>query len=467
MEKTQISKNDVIAIGNQKSVRLFALMLASVQTGIIYTNIDSSAPAIRTIKMLEKANPKIFFTDEINSTTEEIKKQFTVIHIQSISFDSLKISNHSTSSLIGSDPVYIMFTSGSTGFPKGAVMSQHNILNLINWAQEQYNFNSDEIFTGLNPIYFDNAVFDFYASLFNGLSLAIFKQDELKNVHEIIPKVEKMNCTSWFSVPSLLVFLLTMRSISKDSLPKLKRFIFGGEGFPKAKLKSLYDLVHPQIELHNVYGPTECTCICSSWKISDSDFENMNELPTLGFLAPNFSYVLKSRENNSLFFPSEYSEYPQKGELLLYGPNVGLGYFNDFERSRTSFPEIEHNGLFLRMYTTGDFVEVDNEGKLHFKGRVDNQIKYLGYRIEPEEIEAAFQSLEEVCEVCVVLLSEPSGIQKIVAFVSVHNKSSITELKSLVQERLPVYMIPEKIIVLDQLPKNNNGKIDRKALQNE
>ena len=317
MEKTQISKNDVIAIGNQKSVRLFALMLASVQTGIIYTNIDSSAPAIRTIKMLEKAKPKIFFTDEINSTTEEIKKQFIVIHNQSISFDSLKISNHSTRSLIGSDPVYIMFTSGSTGFPKGAVMSQHNILNLVNWAQEQYNFSSDEIFTSLNPIYFDNAVFDFYASLFNGLSLAIFKQDELKNVHEIIPKVEKMNCTSWFSVPSLLVFLLTMRSISKDSLPKLKRILSGGEGFPKAKLKSLYDLVHPQIELHNVYGATECTCICSSWKISDSDFENMNELPTLGFLAPNFSHALKSRENNSLCFPSEHSEFPQKGELLL------------------------------------------------------------------------------------------------------------------------------------------------------
>jgi len=144
-----------------------------------------------------------------------------------------------------------------------------------------------------------------------------------------------------------------------------------------------------------------------------------------------------------------------------------LGYFNDFEQSRTSFPEIEHNGLFLRMHTTGDFVEVDNVGKLHFKGRVDNQIKYLGYRIEPEEIEAAFQSLDEVCEVCVVLLSEPSGIQKIVAYVSVHNKSSITELKSLVQERLPVYMIPKEIIVLDQLPKNNNGKIDRKALQKE
>jgi len=229
----------------------------------------------------------------------------------------------------------------------------------------------------------------------------------------------------------------------------IKRIIFGGEGFPKPKLKKLFDLFGNRIELYNVYGPTECTCICSSYKISVNDFENMEELAPLGRLSPNFDFVLINEESNI-------------GELCLAGPNVGIGYFNDNDRTQNSFIQNPENNTYKDIiYKTGDLVELKQDNFLYFRGRADNQIKHMGYRIELEEIEYAVNNIKDVKEVCVIYnrINDLGG--EIKAVVAVSNGLTEKNISNEIKEKLPDYMIPKKIIILDTLPKNQNGKIDR------
>lgn len=204
-----------------------------------------------------------------------------------------------------------------------------------------------------------------------------------------------------------------------------------------------------------MYGPTECTCICSSYIISESDFENMNELAPLGNIAPNFGYIIMPVDGSDANF----------GELALVGPCVGLGYYNDPERTRQSFVQAPEKHFRQIMYKTGDLVEKASNGYLYFKGRVDNQIKHMGYRIELEEVEAAFSSLDYVNEVGVVYEKINAELGQIKAFVSISGNGKdknliLNEVKNL----LPPYMVPRVINILEVLPKNANGKIDRKQL---
>ena len=144
-----------------------------------------------------------------------------------------------TSEIHGGNPAYIMFTSGSTGFPKGALMSHNNLLNFIQWGKETFQVTGEDIFTNANPIYFDNSVFDFYTSIFNGATFVPLSHELVKNAAQLVKAINASGCTIWFSVPSLLVYLLTTKSLSKNDFKTIKRISFGGEGFPKNKLKAI------------------------------------------------------------------------------------------------------------------------------------------------------------------------------------------------------------------------------------
>ena len=461
--KKNIGKGDVIGILNNKSFDAYSLMLACVKIGAIYTNFDITSPWQRISKILSNCQPKIIFNDhENNLLIEDIKREckVEVIEIFSEQFTSEIKTFTSTDltevsrSVNGSEPVYIMFTSGSTGFPKGALMSHANVLNFINWGQETFNVTPDDIFTNANPIYFDNSVFDFYTALFSGACLVPFSADITKNSQLLVQTVNETKCTIWFSVPSLLVYLLTTRALKATDFNMLTHISFGGEGFPKPKLKQLFELYGSRIKLFNVYGPTECTCICSSYLISEKDFENMSELAPLGYMAPNFGYeILPVDENDK-----------NCGELGLTGPNVGLGYYNDEERTAKSFVQNPNKKFFQRMYKTGDLVEKRSDGYIYFKGRVDNQIKHMGFRIELEEVEAAINSLKYVNEAGVIYKKITADLGQIMAFVSVNASKTTDEIISDVKKILPPYMVPKQINILEVLPKNRNGKIDRKQL---
>jgi len=458
-----VKQGQVVAIFNEKSVYAFTLMIACLKAGFIYTNLDVSSPWQRIEKIVNNCQPKVVFFDEhsppIQLQFEQNLSQIPIYNLankdlQSHFFSYDKEKWMGMNDIHGGSPAYIMFTSGSTGFPKGALMSHNNLLNFIQWGKETFEITEDDVFTNANPIYFDNSVFDFYTSIFNGCTLVPLSHELVKNPGNLVKAINTSGCSIWFSVPSLLVYLLTTKSLTRDDFKSIKRISFGGEGFPKNKLKQLYEMFGHRMTLFNVYGPTECTCICSSYKISSGDFENMNELAPLGNIANNFGYEILSLDNNKGL-----------GELALIGPCVGMGYYNDPERTTLSFIQNPKSRFNQVMYKTGDIVFRAPNGYLHFKGRVDNQIKHMGYRIELEEVEAALSTLSYINESGVVYEKINSDLGQIKAFISVTDKTvDKTRVLSDIKALLPPYMIPRIIKILDLLPKNANGKIDRKQL---
>lgn len=456
--KSGLKKLDVVAIQNRKSPLGFAMMLACLKLGVIYTNFDYTNPQERIRKIFETASPKMIFADEHNS---EIETLCIELQLNYFAADKDKdflegeegLDRNLITDVSGSNPAYIMFTSGSTGIPKGVLISQRSLLNFISWGRETYQLSPDDIMTNVNPIYFDNSVFDFYCSVFNGITMAAFSKDIVENPKEMLQIIHDTKCTFWFSVPSMLIYLTNLKLLTKEILENIRIFSFGGEGYPKELLRKLYGIYGSTADFYNVYGPTEGTCICSAYLIQKEDMEAEGLAP-LGEIAPNFDYVILDESDQ----PADC------GELCLMGDQLALGYYNDAERTQRSF--VRYTGIqafYAKMYRTGDLVEV-RDGKLYFVGRADNQIKHMGYRIELEEIEHALIKIQSVKQCAVIHTVSRNNMSKLVAYIASDIKMEDSLVRQELRKYLPGYMIPNKFVYVDELPKNANGKVDRTYL---
>lgn len=461
----RMSRGDVIAIANDKQPLSFALMLACLRLGIVYVNIDTASPLNRNARILKVCGARMVFYD-CNAHAQAMH-QLAVVHgCQAFFLELDKLPDcgkedyarqQELMRLVDGDCIaYIMFTSGSTGVPKGVPITHQNILHFVAWGQQRFAIGEADNFANLSPMYFDNSVFDFYVGLYSGASLTPVSRELLNNPSELVSYVAQMKCTVWFSVPSMLIYLGVMKATSVKALPDLRVIIFGGEGYPKTELKKLYDEFSPQVELVNVYGPTECTCICSAHTLSESDFEDLTGLPTLGQLNPNFDYKILN----------DSGEESDVGELCLIGSNVAPGYYNDPQRSAESFSTLHDTKRFMkRMYRTGDMVRL-RHGNFYFLGRKDNQIKHMGHRIELEEIECSVNELSGVVRSVVVYKRQSVSFGKIYCFVETESEFSAESATDKLKTMLPGYMIPSEFIIMAKLPINANGKVDRKLLTN-
>ena len=345
-----IKSNDVVGILNTKDVLGYASMFACLKIGAIYTNIDEENPSKRLEKILNVCKPKLLVSDHapyesIINTTQNMNIDLINMKSNTLYLEQDDENLKLTQNIPSSNPAYIMFTSGSTGTPKGVLISHANILSFLQWSIDRYEITHKDRFLQVSPIYFDNSVFDFYTALFSGASLVPVSKEISKNPFELVKLCDRMKCSIWFSVPSLFVYLLSMRVLNKENLKYIRVFTFGGEGFPKGELKKLYSLYSDRAKFVNVYGPTEATCICSSYDITPKEFDDMNSLASLGRINKNFNYIIVDKEMKEV-------ESNMKGELCLIGSNVGLGYYNDKNRTKESFIQNRSN----IMYKTGDIV---------------------------------------------------------------------------------------------------------------
>ncbi len=461
-----IGHRDVVAIVHTKTIECYATMLACLKLGAAYVNVDDQNPAARLLHIFRAAHPKIVAG---SSPPEEVKKAAYDEAIPILDFDDADavalVERAPTEDppgierITGADPAYVMFTSGSTGVPKGAVMTHANVLNFSAWVRSRFSVTHDDVLTNVNPMYFDNSVFDFYGAILNGASISPVTRETVTDAGAMLAQIEEAGCTVWFSVPSLLIYLTTVKALDVHRLPSLRAFVFGGEGYPKPELQKLFAMFGSRCSLVNVYGPTECTCICSAWDVTEGDLAEAGGFVTLGAVADNFSMLVLD-ENDRPVEPGGV------GELALMGPQVGLGYIGDSERTAASFTGNPTNADWHeRMYRTGDLVRLGQDGRrLDFVGRKDNQIKHMGYRIELEEIEAALQQLDGVSQAAVVHVAGRREMKMLVAYVASAVTYSDEQMRERLSALLPPYMIPQRFEYRAFLPKNANGKVDRRAL---
>jgi len=432
------SQKSVVAIEAVKSSQTIILVLACIKTEIPYVILDPSLPRNRLISIIKKSGLKFIFSEkntinvgEINSWT--FFKDFYFHEVENTLIQT-----------IDNRILYIMFTSGSTGEPKGAMIGRDGLIEFIRWAKKEFQIKKGDRVSSINPLYFDNSVFDIYTSLFNQATLIICPDEITKNPSNLIDFLNDKRCVQWFSVPSLLIFCLESGAFQARSMTYLKRIIFGGEAFPKTKLRNLVDTLGKEKDYFNVYGPTECTCMCSSYKIQESEFIEPESLMPLGNISDYFKY-----------------EISDSGELFLGGDAVGFGYVSDNIQSTKNFFDKLLDGSRVRFYKTGDIVKISpRNNMLYFVSRKDHQIKHMGYRIELNEIEFASTSFDYIRESIALYVKHTSGYSYICLAVG----SKIPDRDSLIKDlkkKLPVYMLPRRIIIQDVLVKNKNGKIDR------
>ena len=459
LRKLGVHKGDRVGICLDKCSPAYALIVACLKIGAPYFMIDPVNPFGRIAVIVDTCRPRIVFSGkemplDSGSRVIVIDEENRFAALDDASDGTLEIE----SDIVGTDPAYIMFTSGSTGSPKGAVISHANVLNFIQWARREFLVTPDDIFTNVNPLHFDNSVFDFYASIMNGASLVPFDAKTMRDPYAVLRRIDELRCTVYFSVPSLLIYFQVLKMITSSSFAHVRTIIFGGEGYPKAKLKELFDCLHPRVRLINVYGPTECTCICSAHRVTEADFEKLEGYPPLGGPIPNFSFAILNERD-------EATAVGEVGELYLGGPCVGLGYFNERKLTQDAFRQNPLNSYYHeRIYRTGDLVRLSaDDGMIYFVGRKDSQIKHQGYRIELGEIEHALCQISGVDE-AVALHATREGVSTIVAAVASRDNLTADQIRREISSIIPVYMVPGQVEVMKRLPKNDNGKIDRQLL---
>lgn len=327
----------------------------------------------------------------------------------------------------------------------------------MEWARKMVGTPARERFTGINPLHFDNSVFDIYCGLLNGAALVPIETAEIANPAAWVKTIRAAKATVMFAVPTLFLILDQLGLLTPKTLPDIRIFQFGGEGYPIGKLREFRDRFSGSARLVNVYGPTETSCICSSIEVTSEILTAPDrEFPPLGTMHSDFAYAVL--DDQQIPVPRGHS-----GELWIGGPCVGLGYYDNPEETASRFRQDPRQNSFRAIYyRSGDRVREDERGLLWFQGRVDNQVKIRGYRIELEEIDLAVQSIPDVRRAVAVVLPGIDGGEIAVGYMADRTVAPEEVLMSC-KERLPAYMRPARVVQFDELPRNANDKVDRKA----
>ena len=453
-----IGRGDVVAFHLPKRGETYALLIAALRLGAPYVFIDPKSPAERNQRVIEQVRPAILFTSgELENADRKVIRLPTAAD-GTRWLDGLERGGApSASAVTGADPAYIMFTSGSTGEPKGAVIPHQGVLHLMAWARAVVLGAPGQRFTNINPLHFDNSVFDIYCGLLNGAALVPIETSEVTNPATWVKTARAGGASVVFAVPTLFLVLDQLGLLTPAALPEVRTFLFGGEGYPIAKLRDFHARFGGRARLINVYGPTETSCICSSIELRREHLEGSdNEFPPLGRMHDSFSYAILDEEQRPMVRDGI-------GELWIGGPCVGLGYYANAEETAVRFRQDPRQDRYRSIYyRSGDLVREDDDGRLWFHGRVDNQVKIRGHRIELEEIDLAVQSIPGVRRAVAVVLAGPDGGELAVAFHA-DRLIAADEVQALCKQKLPVYMQPARIFQLDDLPRNTNGKLARLA----
>lgn len=439
-----------VAILGGRSWESYAGLLGACWSGAAYVPFSPKLPAARLRQVIDRTKPDAILLDSEGARALTKIADSALPPAICVSDLSPAGNFRRPAEVDGEDPAYILFTSGSTGVPKAATIACRGMSCFLNAMALRYPLTAEDRVAQPCELSFDISVSNIFTAWASGAAVCVVPASQAMGPRDFL---RDEAITVWFSTPSVAVFLDQMRMLRPGVFPALRYTLFGGEGLP-ANTADRWVQAAPNGSLENVYGPTETTVACTGVTYTGSEVVT----PGRGIVAIGTPY-----EGTELMVMGEDgNEVPagQAGELLIGGPQVGLGYWNDPVQTAARFPTL--NGK--RWYRSGDVVYRDANGLYHFLSRIDNQVKVRGFRVELGEIEA---HLRQVCSSnCVVALAWPIRVGSaggIVAFVS-GTDCSVAQIRTALKDRLPDHLVPDQIRSIERLPVGATGKFDRQAL---
>ena len=460
----ELPVNAVVAVLLRKSCLAVVSDLAITAIGCAYMNLDVRSPADRIGQVLDVVKPSLILTDSAGLAQLSQISGLSVPALDIAVLDVLAsesgdlviesiLTNDRLAQLIDTDPYCVINTSGSTGVPKGVVLNHRSFVDFVGWSEYEFGINGNEIVGSLSPMIFDIFSFELCMLAFKGSTLCLIDERLSPYPAKIIEIIELNRVSYLFWVPTIMVNIANMGLLSKYALRDLRMVWFAGEVFPTIHFNKWFDRF-PEVRFVNLYGPIEITLDCTFYEVKER-IPDDQPIP-MGYACRNTAILVLNPDGTA-------TPDGETGELYVRGTSLAMGYYNNPDQTARAFVQNPLNRSYPEViYKTGDLV-VRKGGIFYFKGRADNMIKHLGYRIELADVEHAILSCTQaIRNVCVVYCTSR---KEIVAFCELSEPMTLQEFRGFLASKVPAYMIPSRVVEVDRMPMNANGKIDRLYLK--
>lgn len=449
--------NSPVVIYGHKEKSYIATVAACMMAEIPYVPVDCMLPKDRINSILTILNCHLLINCSADDPSFEVPVTVNLLDDRVKRRGVRPFVSDSEPSATDDDPIiYIIFTSGTTGKPKGVQITRKAVCSFLSWIDSEFGFSSSEVFMNQAPFSFDLSVYELMTVLHTGGALVLCDSETAKSSDQLVNRIAKYRCTTFVSTPSFVSLPLLERSFCCKELPNLKTFLFCGETLPNKTAKSLL-LRFPRCRILNSYGPTEATVATAMVNITPEILDRYPELPVGVPKSDSRIYIDESKN------PLRNGT----GEILIVGDNVSIGYYHEHKLNSDKFFSDE-NGM--RGFRTGDLGHF-NDGMLFFDGRLDDQVKLHGFRIELDDIDNNILLLNYVMASTTIALKRNGSVKKLVSFVvfretpPVPTEKGERHVRDFLQTRLPPYMVPSEIRVVKALPHNANHKVDKRLLE--
>lgn len=450
----RIEPGQAVPVYMEKGAEAIAAFMGIVCAGGFYVMLDMQQPVQRLKQILGTLDAKLVITREKDAEASKslgyaengfIYEEICGTEIREEPLAQIRAQ------VLDINPLYAVFTSGSTGIPKGVLVSHRSVIDFIDHFTEIFEITGEDVLENQAPFDFDVSVKDIYSTLKVGATMQIIPRKFFLSPVNLLDFLCSREVTTIIWAVSALCVITTLNGFRYKVPAKLSKIMFSGELMPVNHLKEWRRNI-PHAMYVNLYGPSEITCNCTYYKI-DREYDNGEILP-IGIPFPNEKVFLLGERDELI------SEPDKKGEICVSGTALALGYYNDKEQTDAVFVQNPLNHHYREtIYRTGDLGMYNEKGELFFISRKDFQIKHMGHRIELSEVELAIERISDIIRVCCIYDEEKD---KIIAFYQ--GKADDRTIYASLADTLPSFMIPNRFIAVEEMPLSKNGKIDRNAL---